>query len=379
MRMLRGGAGLLVVALILTACGSVTPTASTATATATAAASQAGALPTPTVPAPAPSSPTASPTTAPTPTAVPFATVDDLLARPLPSVSAASVLALVPPTPTTVTFQALIGQTLKDIPSKDLTNLGIVVRLCVGASPLETAAEQAVERQMDCLLAVGGAWDAYATQAAPSAELLARARAMYAYSVGRLGTAGAAWLDRVLRDQLPRIAAGPGSTAPSPSAPSGLVSAKQLLASKGAPVSALAFLAALRDWRASHLAQLVTAPMVNGGSWDAGASSQSDQLAGGQFGTNAYLTAKKRFVVVSNSGMSVHDMTGPSGTYYQGGSVTATSWALSDFLVAAWGAYRRSGDKADYAFAVTALRFMRSPGPLSGLPSETVDQLTAMP
>jgi hypothetical protein len=290
-------------------------------------------------------------------------------------VSPSNVIALVPPTSHTVVLQEQVGYNLKDIPSKDLTNLGILVRLCVDGSPLETAAEQAVERQTDCMLAVGGAWDAYAAQAAPSQDLFARARAIYAYSVARLGAAGAAWLDGVLRGQLPSVRLGGPSPTPSASVPAGLASAKQLLASKAASVSPVAFLRALRDWRASHLAELLTTA-VAGTAWDTGASGSQSHMSPGRFGSDAYQSTQKRFVVVSDSGMSLRNVT----VDYPAGALTPP-WALSGFLIGAWSQYRQSGSQADYDFALTVLRFSgaKSGGTWAGLPVETLDLIASMP
>ena len=343
----------LVTVLVLAGCGSQTPT--------TAPSASRAEPPQPTeTSSTSPVSPIAAASANPSPqgTTTPALppTVDDLFASPLPKVSAKAVVALVPPAGGTVIAQipSADHRKLNEFKRPVLSNLDIVVRLCVAGSPVETSGERAVERQIDCMVAVAGAWRDYATSQGDLAKFTL-ARSIYAYAMSSVDGVGARYVDRVLRAQLPLIlSTGPVPASPSPS-PGALISVAKFLAVPDSPVSSVVGLTRIRDNWASRLAELVSGPQLNGiVGWTSrvvpeGAAGWSNL---GTFGEEETFDYGKTWQIVSYTGRCIRDPNPADGFYGQ-----HEPWTCIDLVGGFWSHYRRTRSQADYDTALAMLHF----------------------
>ena len=192
--------------------------------------------------------------------------VEEVLAPPadLPSVQA--LLGEYPGTQqSNVLYRERPFKKLRTVTWDSLPPIGEAARLCLqGPHGLQGPAATA-ERQRGCFLAVRGEWERYlAAVPTPDAEAhFRRARAIHAMAVERLGDQDAAWLKTALARELPLVT--PVDPAVYPEFGRTDVSETRFLKSKPRPVSAAAFLRAIRD---AHAADRVLAPVeMSSSSW----------------------------------------------------------------------------------------------------------------
>ena len=221
----------------------------------------------------------------------------------------------------------------------------------------ETKAERAIERQIDCMLAVALAWRGY-LQFPDESERFAAARLLYGYTMAQLDGAGSTYVDRALRAQLPMMDGAPLPKPPRGFA-AGTVSRERFLASPDQHVSSTVLLTTIRDRWAARLAALASGddraePMPP--DW----AKPTGELFTAVFGNQVYYYGEDKWKSATRTGMCLHVLGAQADADPRPASADVAydgNGQCFDLAYDAWWHYRVYGDQADYDAALLALRY----------------------